>query len=131
MNTEDYDLATKASDYKKKAIKTYTLDDLCEKTFEFSASKAGFYDWTVVAVDGAGNEDAVTEMQFTIDKERPEAEIDGVPEDGLSTGTEVAITITDNEALDKDDFTVIQHYKYYNGTKYKKKTVKSKADQCK
>ena len=126
LNTEDYDLATKASDYKKKAIKTYTLDDLCEKTFEFSASKAGFYDWTVVAVDGAGNEDAVTEMQFTIDKERPEAEIDGVPEDGLSTGTEVAITITDNEALDKDDFTVIQHYKYYNGTKYKKKTVKVK-----
>ncbi len=126
LNTEDYDLATKASDYKKKAIKTFTLGDLCEKTFEFSASKAGFYDWTVVAVDGAGNEDAVTEMQFTIDKERPETEIDGVSEDGLSTGTEVTITITDNEALDKDDFTVIQHYKYYNGTKYKKKTVKVK-----
>ncbi len=53
-----------------------------------------------------------------------------MPEDGLSTGTTVTISITDDEALDKNDFTVIKHYQYYNDTEYKDKkvTVKQASD---
>ena len=49
---------------------------------------------------------------------------------GLSTGTEIAIMNTYHEALEKDDFTVIQHYKYYNSSMYKKKTVKVKQNSA-
>lgn len=130
LDSDDYYSATGISSYEKNAIKTVELGSAYKKTFNISASKAGNYDWTLVAVDASGNENAITDIQFTIDKERPEAEIDGVPEDGLSTGTTVTITITDNEALDKNDFTVIKHYKYYNDTEYKEKkvTVKQASD---
>lgn len=130
LDSDDYYSATGISSYEKKAIKTVELGSAYKKTFDISASKAGNYDWTLVAVDASGNENAITDIQFTIDKERPETEIDGVPEDGLSTGTTVTISITDNEALDKNDFTVIKHYKYYNDTEYKEKkvTVKQASD---
>jgi hypothetical protein len=128
LNYSDY---TKYSidEYPEKAIKSFTLGDKTSDTFKISASKEGKYSWVVVALDTAGNEADSAKIRFNIDKTNPEIEVTGVPESGLSQGTDVVFKITDNYKILASDVSIVKHYTYYNGTKDYSVKVPVKTDE--
>ncbi len=118
IDATDYKSCKSESDYEKKAYNKFDLKNSLSSSFTQTVSKEGTYNWVIVAVDAFGNEKVIKNINFILDKESPIAEFDGIPDNGLSDGTDVEVVITDNEEIDASSFTITEYYRYYDETEY-------------
>ncbi len=132
LDATDYAASGSETAYANKAYSSFELEEgELEETFTQKVTEEGTYNWVIVAVDSFGNEKAIKNIDFVIDKTNPVAEVQGVPDSGLSTGTTVSIVITDNETLDASSFTVTGYWKYYDSSTYNKVNVSVKSVNAK
>lgn len=126
--TEQFPLKTKitVSDKNKDVNgdedETYILNETTG-TYTVKRKTPGVYNLTIKAVDAFGNVNYVRDIKFVIDKESPVATIEGVPENGLTQGTNVKITVTDNQKLLLKDFQITEYYKCFDESKYTQKKL--------
>lgn len=87
--------------------------ETAETTFRYS--REGVYEVKVYAYDACGNASVADKCKFVIDKTKPEIVIDGIPDNRLSQGASIEITVSDEYGIKAENVSIVKHYTTYDG----------------